>query len=184
MKTYLSEILPALESTLENVNPLETEKLLDAINAAGSIFIVGRGRTGMIAGTFAMRLMHLGLHTYVVGELSTPRIKPEDLLIACSGSGEVRMVHQMVRIAKQAKAVTVLVTYNPKSTIARCVDHTVTIPAHAGRADGSAPSPIAFPLGTKFEESLLLYLDILVLMLMRRFGISEKEMAERHTNLE
>ena len=184
MKTYLAEILPALESTLEQVDPEETGRLLDAIMGAGSIFIVGRGRTGMIAGTFAMRLMHLGFRTFVVGELSTPRIRSEDLLIACSGSGEVRMVHQMVRIASQAKAATVLVTYNPKSAIARSVDHIVTIPAQAERADGAGSSLVAFPLGSKFEESLLLYLDILVLMLMRRLGISEKEMAERHTNLE
>jgi 6-phospho-3-hexuloisomerase len=40
------------------------------------------------------------------------------------------------------------------------------------------------PLGTIFEQSLLLYCDALVMLTMKRLGISEDEMARRHTQLE
>lgn len=188
MKELAREILGDLERILTAIDPAETQALVDAVRRARRVFVVGRGRTGMIAGTFAMRLMHLGFTTYVVGELSTPRIAAQDLLIACSGSGEVRMVQQMVRIAKEARAHTVLLTYNASSSIARCVNETVTVPASfPGQAEQRRrrrTAEVLFPLGSRFEEALLLYLDLVVLLLMRTESITERDMAMRHTNLE
>ncbi len=184
MKTLASQVLASIGAVFESMDSAETDMLMDSLLHAKRVFVVGRGRTGMIAGAFAMRLMHLGFDIYVVGEVATPRITRNDLLIACSGSGEVRMVQQMVRIAKQAGAETILVTYNPKSTIGRCVSRTVSIPAFVEGTGNRESSDILFPLGSMFEESLLLYLDLIVLMLMRRLKITERVMAERHTNLE
>ena len=184
MRELTENILDDLRHILTSMEPTETKELLDAISRARRIFIVGRGRTGMISGTFAMRLMHLGYETYVVGEITTPRITSDDLLVACSGSGEVRMVQQMVRIAKEAKAETFLLTYNPKSTIARCVNRIVTIPAGLEAPRTRSTSEVLFPLGSRYEEALFLYLDVLVLLLMRRQSITEGQMAKRHTNLE
>jgi 6-phospho-3-hexuloisomerase len=177
-------MLAQLETVLSRISPEDTEALLDDIQSANRIFIVGRGRTGMIAGMLAMRLMHLGLPTYVVGEITTPRITSKDLLVACSGSGEVRMVHQMVGIAHAANARTVLITYNPKSAISAAVNRIVTIPVKLEAEGKRNTTEVVFPLGSRFEESLLLYLDLVVLYLMRRMSITELEMANRHTNLE
>jgi len=188
MKELANQILDELRKMLTSIDAAETNTLVEAILESQRVFVVGRGRTGMIAGTFAMRLMHLGFQTYVVGELTTPRIASHDLLIACSGSGEVRMVQQMVRIAKEAKAGAVLITYNPQSTIARCVDNTITIPVSFPDMDeqhrNRKSTDILFPLGSRFEESLMLFLDLVILLLMRRVNITERDMAVRHTNLE
>jgi 6-phospho-3-hexuloisomerase len=184
MKQLAKDLLRQLGDVLQSLRPEETQQLIDDIVEADRIFIVGRGRTGMIAGTFAMRLMHLGFQTYVVGELTTPRITRRDLLVACSGSGEVRMVHQMIRIAKEAQARTVLLTYNPKCSIASCVNHIITIPARARKKGKRNTTEVLFPLGSKFEESLFLFLDLVVLLLMHSGNVTEKTMAERHTNLE
>lgn len=44
-----------------------------------------------------MRLMHLGLRSYVVGETSTPAIEIDDVLIFESGSGETGALTIMVK---------------------------------------------------------------------------------------
>ena len=41
---------------------------------AKRIYVMGAGRSGLVAKAFAMRLMHLGMHAYVVGETITPAL--------------------------------------------------------------------------------------------------------------
>ena len=40
------------------------------------------------------------------------------------------------------------------------------------------------PMGTLFELSTMIYFDSIIPFLMSEFGISEKYMKEKHTNLE
>ena len=63
------------------------EKLADAILAAETIFVAGAGRSGLAMKSFAMRLMHMGFDTYVVGETVTPSITDKAVLLIGSGSG-------------------------------------------------------------------------------------------------
>ena len=39
-----------------------------------NVFIMGLGRSGLVAKAFGMRLMHLGLKVYIVGDTITPAI--------------------------------------------------------------------------------------------------------------
>jgi 6-phospho-3-hexuloisomerase len=176
--------LGTLESVLKGVRAEDTERFLSMILEARKIFVVGRGRTGYIVGTFAMRLMHLGFDVHVVGDCTTPRISEHDLLVACSGSGRVRMVIQMAQIARRAKARIAFVTYNPSAPTPENGDLTVLIPTKADRDRPSRSGDSLQPLGTLFEEALMLYLDLVVAHLMDRNQVSESEMARRHTNLE
>ena len=47
-----------------------------------------------------MRLMHMGISSYVVGETCTPNIKEGGLLVICSGSGETK---SLVNHAKKSE---------------------------------------------------------------------------------
>ncbi len=47
-------------------------QFIDELLSAKRIYVMGAGRSGLIAKAFAMRLMHLGMHSYVVGETITP----------------------------------------------------------------------------------------------------------------
>ena len=47
-----------------------------------------------------MRLMHLGLSAYVVGETISPAIYADDCILAISGSGETNTVVNAVEISK------------------------------------------------------------------------------------
>ena len=64
------------------------------------MFCAGAGRSGFQVKGFAMRLMHMGISSYVVGETCTPNIKEGGLLVICSGSGETK---SLVNHAKKSE---------------------------------------------------------------------------------
>jgi D-arabinose 5-phosphate isomerase GutQ len=80
---------------------------------------------------FAMRLMHLGYHVYVAGETTTPSLRRDDLLIACSGSGTTSGVLTMIATAHMTGARIVAVTTAPKSPLGQVANVVITIPAAA-----------------------------------------------------
>lgn len=82
-KTILHEI----DTVLRQVREEQLQELAVKLQKAKRLFVVGEGRSGFMAKSFAMRLMHLGANTYVVGETITPAIAEGDLLVAVSGSG-------------------------------------------------------------------------------------------------
>ena len=63
----------------------QAEKLIDKNKC---IFILGAGRSGLMARGFAMRLVHIGYTVYVIGETITPSIQAGDVLVSVSGSGK------------------------------------------------------------------------------------------------
>ena len=81
-------ILKELEEPLKQIDPKKAEELADAIIGADKVIVAGTGRSQMMIRGLAMRLMHLGFRSYVVGETVTPAIEPGDILIIGSGSGE------------------------------------------------------------------------------------------------
>ena len=173
----LRGILDELIDVLAHVDRAGMERLLDAMRAGKRVFVAGIGRSGLMARGLAMRLMHLDFEVYVVGETTTPSIAKGDLLVCCSRYGKSRTLHTYVEKAHEVGAKAALITMTAKSPLAKRVDHVFVIPVEA---EGKSRQP----LGTIFEQSLLLYCDALVLLAMERLGVSEKEMARRHTQLE
>jgi len=75
-------------NAIDAVDEKSIEKFIDSILCSEKIFIYGAGRSGLAARAFAMRLVHLDLPTYVIGETITPSAQKGDLFICISGSGE------------------------------------------------------------------------------------------------
>jgi len=88
----------------------EINTLIQEILEARRIYVMGAGRSGLVAKAFAMRLMHLGLQSFVVGETITPALKPGDLMIVLSGSGETKTVADLAETAKDLGAKPCLIT--------------------------------------------------------------------------
>jgi 6-phospho-3-hexuloisomerase len=155
------------------------------IESAPRIFVAGAGRTGLVMRAFGMRLMQLGKSVYVVGETTTPSIRGDDLLICGSGSGRTATMLQVSEIAHRQGVQVLLFTTDAASPLADLADHLMLIaaPPHKGaRAKGSVPS--LQPLGTLFEQSLLILGDTLILELMQRLDVDASQMAELHDNLQ
>jgi len=49
----------------------DVEAFIRELLNAKRIYVMGAGRSGLVAKAFAMRLMHLGLQAFVVGETIT-----------------------------------------------------------------------------------------------------------------
>jgi 6-phospho-3-hexuloisomerase len=151
--------------------------LADRINLADRVYVTGMGRSGLMARAFAMRLMHLGLNVYVVGETTTPSIEEGDLLLCCTRYGRSGSQLHYIQKAHATRAAAAVITMDPASPMAQVADYVYPVPV-------GEPTETRQPLGTLFEQMLLLTLDALVIVLMRKRGFTEREMARLHTNLE
>ncbi|WP_025784000.1 6-phospho-3-hexuloisomerase [Sporosarcina sp. D27] len=179
---YTQEILDELKHTLSLMKDADAENLVDAILNAKKIFVAGGGRSGFMAKAFVMRMMHIGLEAYVVGETVTPNLEADDLFIVGSGSGETGSLVSMTAKAKNIGATIASITTNPTSTIGKLADLTIEIPAQAKAHSGSGKS--IQPMGSLFEQSLLLFYDALILSVMEKSDSHSDIMYGRHANLE
>jgi len=174
----------------------QVEKMIDMLiyaqAANRSIFVVGAGRSGLIAKAFAMRLMHLGFHVYVIGETITPAAGKGDVLVAISGSGRTGIVVTVAQVAKQVGVKVVAVTSHPDSPLGKLSDHVVFVPGRTKISDETdyfsrqilgIHEPLA-PLGTLFEIAAMVFLESIVTELMHRLGKTEEDLRARHATIE
>ena len=176
MKENLRRILDELAALIDEVDPKPIDAAIEEIRTARRIFIAGIGRSGLMARAFAMRLTHLGLDVHVVGETTTPQIGEGDLLICCSRRGESGSQQHFIDLAHGAGARAALFTASADSTVSSLADVVVVLP--------HPTVPPSQPLGTLFEQMLLLLLDALVVRLMADLNIDEAAMQRKHTSLE
>lgn len=180
--SFTEEILAELKQTLALMDDAQAENLVAGILKAKKIFVAGGGRSGFMAKAFVMRMMHVGLEAYVVGETVTPNLETDDIFIVGSGSGETHSLAAMTQKAKAIGATVVAITTNPDSTIGCLGDIHIEIPAQA-KADGASGKSIQ-PMGSLFEQSLLLFYDAVILRFMDKKGLKSGTMYGRHANLE
>lgn len=157
------------------------EAVLEA-DRTGGVFLTGAGRSGLMGRAFAMRLTHLGLRAYVVGETVTPGIGADGLLVC--GSGGTASLLVIARKAQEHGAAIALVTAKPSSPLAVVADIAVILPAAAKEDGGGSTSFSVQPMGTLFEQSMLLFYDSVVLRLMELLKLNGGAMFGRHANLE
>lgn len=184
MLESIEDVLNEIERTVKNISVSEQEALADKILNANSIFIAGVGRSGMMAGCFAMRLMHMGLNVYRVGEVVTPAIQKGDLLIIASGSGTTGSLVHMAEKACRIGAEVATVTIYPEAEIGKLSSVSVCIHAPTSKSDVDTGIRSVQPMGSLFEQSLLICLDYIVKILMEKKKITGEQMFLRHANLE
>ncbi|MBT2730396.1 6-phospho-3-hexuloisomerase [Bacillus sp. ISL-75] len=180
---YLTKVIEELTYSSLQISDFEAEQLVNSISTSSKVFVAGAGRSGLMAKSFAMRMMHMGIDAYVVGETVTPNIGNRDLLIICSGSGETRGLVSMAEKANNIGAKVALVTISPDSTIGKLVDMTVQIPGSPKDKETSQYHTIQ-PMGSLFEQTLLLFFDALILRYMDIKHLDSTTMFSRHANLE
>ncbi|WP_405081177.1 6-phospho-3-hexuloisomerase [Paenibacillus chitinolyticus] len=180
---YLAEIREELHRTAEAVASREAEELADAILNGGKIFAAGAGRSGLMMKAFAMRMMHLGFDAYVVGETVTPNLTKDDVFIVGSGSGETKSLVSMAEKAKNLGAAVAAITIFPESALGRLSDIAVKLPG-SPKDKSDNPYPTIQPMGSLFEQTLLLFCDAIILRLMEKKGYTSETMFGRHANLE
>jgi 6-phospho-3-hexuloisomerase len=180
----VNTIVAEVSTALGSVDPEALAALEALMRRAPRIFVAGTGRSGLCLRAFAMRLMHLGLPAYVVGDVTTPSLAAADLLLIGSGSGRTASVVQCATRAKALQATVALITTARQSPIADLADQIVLIEAPTPKSSQAAQAFSIQPMGTLFEQTLGLLLDVVVLQLMQALAISAEQMFARHANLE
>ena len=181
---YAKIVLDELSQTLNSIDASNADEFVNTIIKSNEIFVAGAGRSGYQARGFAMRLMHMGEKSYMVGDTTTPNIKDGDVLVVCSGSGETKSLVAMAEKAKSLAAKVALITINPQSTIGRLADVIIEISAPSPKSAKDGEIKSIQPMGSLFEQSLGLFLDISIVMLMEKKGLDSDTMFGRHANLE
>jgi len=182
--TFLNTLGKHIDVLKREISPSQVCELIEVIEKAEKIFVMGAGRSGFVAKAFAMRLMHLGYNVYVVGETVTPRISTSDVLISISGSGETTSVVNISRKAKELiGSKLVAITQNKDSTLAKMSDVVILLRSKNKNQKDEVISNIA-PLGTLFELTALIFLDGLVAELMALKSLTERDLEKRHAVLE
>ncbi|MFN3531821.1 MAG: 6-phospho-3-hexuloisomerase [Candidatus Brocadia sp.] len=183
IKAITQIILDEIQSVLEKIDEKAYEEFISQILAARNVFVTGQGRSGLVSRTFAMRLTHIGLNAYCVGDATTPNIDRGDLLIACSSSGSTHITRYIAGLARKANATVVAVTSHKNSPLAGQADIVVELPVQEVSTNYKNDGSIQFR-STLFEQACLVYLDGIILSLVKRLNSSENEMHRRHSNLE
>lgn len=184
--TKMKLIINELSKYSVGVTQESIENISHQIIIAPRIFIGGAGRSGYAARGFAMRLMHLNLQAYFIGEPTTPAIQKNDLLIIGSGSGATSSLLDNAKKAKSIGAKLATVTIYPNAPIGELADVIVKVPGETPKKvtnDQDSVTSIQ-PMGSLFEQLSWITYDSIILNLMDIMKETTDTMFPRHANLE
>ncbi len=196
VREAMIEIIEFIRRAIDHIRDEQVEEmanvLVDAYKRRARVLVMGAGRTGLVGRSFAMRLLHLGYQVAILGETIVPRIRENDIVIALSGSGRTKLIVTAAETAKSIGAHVIAITSFPESPLAQIADTLVLIPGRTKisreedyftRQILGLHEPLA-PLGTLFEDTLMVFLDGVIVELMRRLGKTEEDMRDIHANIE
>jgi len=167
--------LNELSALMDAVSAPEIEAAAREIVAGSAIFLSGSGRSGLVARSVAMRLMHIGLRAFAVGEVATPAISKGDVLVVLSARASATATSQLAT-AKSAGARTILFTTGPRTPLLEDADVVVQIPSRVSVFT-------AQHAGSLFEQGCLLLGDSMAQHVRLHLDVSEAELDARHANL-
>ena len=176
----ISYIQRKIKDILESVSKDDVNKIKKLFFKADRIFVYGAGRSGLVAKAFAIRLVHLGFQTFVIGDTITVPVQKGDMVVIVSGSGETIPAVMTAEIAHNFGASVVSITGKKKSEIAKFADVTLFISAGCKDSERRRYAP----LGTLFEASVWILLDGIIADLLDSKKENEESMRKRHATLQ
>ncbi len=182
LQTNVALILEENRKLADKMQYSEVAKIIPFIQGAERIFLVGAGRSGLALHSAAMRLMHLGLSVFVVGETTTPAIRKGDLLLAASGSGTTSSIVKAAEKAVASGAKVAAFSTTANSPLATLAAHVAVVPAAQKQDHGTTVSEQY--AGSLFEQAILLLTDAIFQTLWSLDKTPAEELWKRHANLE
>ena len=185
-------VLAEIEELLNSFNNDEVNSLLETIikvkNNNGKICGFGAGRMGYGLKAFMMRLNHLGIPAYFIGDTYIPPMNSNDLFIVTSGSGETKSVLNMLEISKnKGNMKTCAITGNSNSSMSKFADLSITFKSSNGglnSSDNDQKINSIQPMTTLNEQSMFVFFDIISVMLIKLLGIKKEDEKKFHFNVE
>lgn len=177
----IDQILEEIKDVIARVDEEEIKKIVSIFKKEIRIFVDGEGRSGFQAKGFAMRLMHIGYNSYVMGETITPALKKGDIYVAISGSGKTKNTLSNAKAAKDLGLTIIGVTSKKDSPLAEVSDLVLEVPGKT--KNDNAVESIQL-LSSLFDQSVHIVLDDLCLLISKKDNLSDNEAAKNHINVE
>ncbi|MFZ1127108.1 6-phospho-3-hexuloisomerase [Methanoregula sp.] len=194
VKEMMQLMASKIRAIAASLSDTDVDRFIAEILHARRIYVMGAGRSGLVAKGFAMRLMHLGLPSYVVGETITPALQKGDLIVIFSGSGKTKTIADLAETGKDIGAHISLITSNADSRIGKIADCRVIIELQRDATDDDAAEfeirqmlgdhKSFAPLGTLFETASMIFSDAVISRLMEITKTDESALKDRHANIE
>jgi arabinose-5-phosphate isomerase len=190
---------PARQAVTSAIRTLATEReglgaLMDAIGnglgetfaaaigkiaaAQGRVVVTGMGKSGHVARKIAATFASTGTPSHYVhpaeashGDLGM--VRPEDVIIALSWSGETTELADVIGYAKRFRVPLVAITANAQSTLGRQADVCLTLP----KAREACPNGLAPTTSTTMQLALG---DALAVALLERRGFTAEHFRVFH----
>ncbi len=169
------DLVHRVEAVMDKVDWGSFMALADVLPRARRTFVTGAGRSGLVARSFGMRLMHAGLPVFIPGETITPAAGKGDLLVAISCTGQTGYTDYLAQRARELGADVVVLTADAGSPLARDADKVVIVPAS---------DPDIVLRAAVFEHATSLCLDAVFNVLSGKLKVDLAEFRARHANLE
>ena len=184
MKPPFELILREIEKVLSQSDYTELEDFVQTIFKSKVIVCYGAGRVGLMMKSFTKRLSHLGMEAYFLEDSSVPRLSSQDLLIIGSSSGSTRSVVVIAEIAHSLAVPIIAIGANHNSPISRMAQKRIVLGCLIKKDLQTEGVNSVQPMTSLFEQSLLILLDSVILLMMNLLGENAQNMRLRHNVLE
>lgn len=177
-----AEVIRLEAQTISNLEDLLDESFLRAVEVIvgcqGMVVVTGMGKAGLVGAKVSATLASTGtpsmsLHPAEALHGDLGRIRPADVVLALSNSGETVEFRTLLPRVKAIGAAVIAMTGAPGSTLARHADHVLDI----GRVDEACPLGLA---PTASTSAMLALGDALAMVVQSERGFSREDYARFH----
>ena len=173
----MKHIFDELSVLWEELDKESLAQICDLIQShfyTGHLIGLGAGRMGYSMRAFVMRLSHLGMSSWMIGDTTLPRVTNKSIIFINSSSGETESNVLFCKQAKLAGGLIVSMTTNPKSQIGLMSDHHLEIPKFQSKQ----------LMKTLYEQFSFLLFDYVASELAQRLEIPNEFINHNHSILE
>lgn len=179
----MKEVLDECYIALSKINEDDIYKFIDILLNADKVFFVGVGRVKLSLEAFAKRMFHLGIDSHIVGDINEPAMTNRDILVVGSGSGESLIPVTIANKAKKLGGKIIHIGSNTNSSLKDITDLMIRIPVRT-KLYLKDEIESKQPMSSLFEQSILLFADIVAYLIIEKKNIDLKKLWNNHANLE
>lgn len=185
---YENEILNEIKQVLDSIDEYSVDLMCEVIESSDKVVGYGAGRMGLVLKAFIMRLNHLGIDAYYMGDTYIPPLGKYDLVIVSSASGETELIKKFCEeVKKKTECCIGAVTGNRNSSIGAMANWVIEYTSCNGALnspDSSDKIDSAQLMSTLNEQATYILFDIMIRKLMDKMELDPDKIKRNHFNVE
>jgi len=170
-----AKTIARLEARLDGSFSAAVDHVLEC---SGQIVVTGMGKAGLVGQKISATLASTGTPSFFLhpaealhGDLG--RIRPKDVVLALSNSGETAEISQLIPVVKKIGAHVIALTGRPQSTLGKLADDVLDI----GQVEEACPLKLA---PTASTSAMLALGDALAMVVLEDRGFDREDYARYH----